>query len=292
MNKKSPIKHTLLCPALALCILIALMAPLSAQNKKENNDTKKQSNTDSKVVEKKSSPQVAILLEYFKLDHRKANKLISQYSPKAADAGELRDTLGEMIKKGQAELIETGWLRGLSGQRVKTESVREDIYPTEYTPPEIIGGNAPIEPQDEALQSSQTGTKQQTAKASQNTDIKERTSSQIHITSATPTAFETRHVGLTLEVDPVISSDSNMIDISLAPEIVTRLEDRHFTRPGFEHTAHGIDNISMASFYINKTTLQITTIPGNYNLLGFHTPYKEPGKRIIVLLKTDLFLAK
>lgn len=238
------------------------------------------------IIEQNSQPQVGFLIEYFKLDHRTANKLIRKYTPKAANAGELRGTLGDMVKKGDAELIETGWLRGLSGQRIKTESVEENIYPTDYYPPQINSGNALVYRKSDDEQSL---AEQRARKVMENSN---RPDPQIQISAAIPTAFETRSAGLTLEVDSVVSSNSAMIDLSLSPEIVTRLEDAHFTRPGFEHTAYGIDNISMPTFYMEKTTLQIKAIPGNYNLLGLHTPYNDPDKRILVLLKADLFLAK
>jgi len=87
-----------------------------------------------------------------------------------------------------------------SGQRAKVEVIREFIYPTEFDPPEIpeqvgddvvtIGGEAPQQ------------------------------SSSFPVTPTTPTAFETRSVGVTMEVDPVIGSDGFTIDLNLAPEVV------------------------------------------------------------------------
>ena len=38
--------------------------------------------------------------------------------------------------------------------------------------------------------------------------------------TTTPTAFETRNVGVALEVDPVVGADGFPIDLNIAPEIV------------------------------------------------------------------------
>ncbi len=265
-----------------VAVLICFVPSTFAQDKK---------NASFKIIEQKTSAQVGIIVEYFKLDHRAANKLIRRFGPQAANAKELRNILGEMTEKGEAQLIDTGWVRTMSGQRAKTQSVREDIYPTEYDPPEIpinVGGGGTIK--------TTVKTKDKGSKAEVRLQLPANQAQPItpviHMTAAMPSAFETRPVGLTLEIDLFISADQKIIDISLSPEIITRLPDEHFTRPGFEKTARGIENISMAAFHSIKIRNQITTFPGNYFLLGLHSPHDDPDKRIIVLLKADIFRAK
>jgi general secretion pathway protein D len=76
-----------------------------------------------------------------------------------------------------------------SGQSANISIVREFIYPTEYEPPEIptsTGLSAGISP----------------------------------VTPATPTTFEKRDVGITLEVLPVADANKNYVDITLAPSFV------------------------------------------------------------------------
>ncbi|MEM7387347.1 MAG: hypothetical protein AAF514_20605, partial [Verrucomicrobiota bacterium] len=78
-----------------------------------------------------------------------------------------------------------------SNQSARVEVVREFPYPTEYDPPELPqtvgstdgGGGFPVTP-------------------------------------ANPTAFTTRNVGLTLQVDPVIGPDNFTVDLNLTPEFV------------------------------------------------------------------------
>ena len=80
-----------------------------------------------------------------------------------------------------------------SGQRATVQVVREFIYPTEFDPPQLPQGNAG--------------------------GIAGGTTSLI-ATPTTPTAFEMRPVGVTMEVDPVVGADGYTIDLNLAPEVV------------------------------------------------------------------------
>ena len=88
-----------------------------------------------------------------------------------------------------------------SGQKAVIEVVREFRYPTEFQPPQIptnIGA---------------TG-------ATNLNPLQQTTLPSIPITPTTPTAFETRKVGVTLEVEPVVGSDGQTIDLNLQPEVV------------------------------------------------------------------------
>ncbi|MAS96671.1 MAG: hypothetical protein CMO55_26065 [Verrucomicrobiales bacterium] len=230
--------------------------------------------------------ELGVLLEYFIVDHRTANRLVREHAPKAADAAQLRDELEALLDSNEAELLETVWLLARSGQRAKTESITEVIYPTEYDPPEIpntFGGGAPVQAKD---------SKDQARADLQAVSTLSTVGSEIPITAATPTAFETRNTGVTLEVDPVLSSDNKFVDLNLAPEIVAHIDDIYFTREGREDSARGVDHIQMPLFYTMKTTTQMTAVPGNYNLIGIHTPNEDKTKRILALLRCDLIPVK
>jgi len=220
---------------------------------------------------------IGIEVEYFKLDHTIANQLIRKYSPKANDVQGLRDDLETLLDQGKAELMETTWVRARSGQRATTESVIEDIYPTEYATP-VSSIIAPTIPKPE------------TKNTKPNKNEPKTTAPKAYMTSAYPIKWETRNVGTTLAVEPTIKEDEGIITLNLSPEIVTRLGDQYFTREGQKDPARGIEHMSMPTFYTIKDTTQIKAIPGNYNLLGIHTPHDDPGKRILVLLKADIIL--
>jgi len=101
-------------------------------------------------------------------------------------------------KKG-VDLLSAPRVTTKSGQRAVIEIVREFRYPTQFQPPQIPqttgGGN-----------SSGSG---------MNTTINIQP-----VTPTTPTAFETRNTGVTLEVEPVVGPDGITIDLNLVPQVV------------------------------------------------------------------------
>ncbi len=89
-----------------------------------------------------------------------------------------------------------------SGQKANVQVVRELIYPTEFDPPQIptnVGTN--------------------TVLIDQNGNETFPPLPPIPVTPSTPTAFEMRRVGVVLDVEPVISEDNKVIDLTITPEI-------------------------------------------------------------------------
>jgi general secretion pathway protein D len=90
-----------------------------------------------------------------------------------------------------------------SGQAASIKIVEEFIYPTEYEPPELpnsVGGGVTID--------LTTG------------DVANAPASISPVTPATPTAFETRDLGVNLEVLPVADATRRYVDVTLNPSIV------------------------------------------------------------------------
>lgn len=106
-------------------------------------------------------------------------------------------------KKG-ADLMTAPSVTARSGQKATIEVIREFIYPTEYEPPELpnsvgatgIGGGG-----GGGVVGGSSG-------------------SSFPVTPATPTAFETRNTGVTLEIEPTIGDNNFLIDLRFVPEIV------------------------------------------------------------------------
>ncbi len=98
-------------------------------------------------------------------------------------------------KKG-VDLLSAPRVTTKSGQRAVIEIVREFRYPTQFDPPKIpdtVGS---------------TGNNSGGGTAS------------IPVTPTTPTGFETRNTGVTLEVEPVVGPDGVTIDLNLVPQVV------------------------------------------------------------------------
>ena len=102
-------------------------------------------------------------------------------------------------KKG-VDLMSAPKVTTKSGNKAVVKVVRNFPYPTEFNPPE---------PPPAA-----TGTGASTA------ILVTGFVSQGIVTPSTPTAFETRDVGVTLEVEPVVGPDNYTIDLNLSPEVV------------------------------------------------------------------------
>src|SRR3984893_9271300 len=104
-------------------------------------------------------------------------------------------------KKG-VDLLSAPRVTTKSGQRAVIEIVREFRYPTQFQPPQI--------PQTFAARETVSGTASVTG----------NTNGAFPVTPTTPTAFETRNTGVTLEVEPVVGPDGLTIDLNLVPQVV------------------------------------------------------------------------
>ena len=107
-------------------------------------------------------------------------------------------------KKG-ADIMTAPSVLARSGEKATIEIVREFIYPTEYEPPEIPTSVGSQVNGNNGLLGGNTGGS---------------STSSFPVTPATPTAFETRNVGVLLEVEPTLGDDGYTIDLRFAPEIV------------------------------------------------------------------------
>src|SRR5207253_3956813 len=107
-------------------------------------------------------------------------------------------------KKG-IDLLSAPRVTTKSGQRAVIEIVREFRYPTQFQPPQI--------PQT-------VGTVRNDTSGLTGNLIPLGSTSTVPVTPTTPTAFETRNTGVTLEVEPVIGPDGITIDLNLVPQVV------------------------------------------------------------------------
>ncbi|MFT5904538.1 MAG: general secretion pathway protein D [Cryomorphaceae bacterium] len=116
--------------------------------------------------------------------------------------GQVQMIMRGLSQKKGADVMTAPSIVSRSGERATIEIIREFIYPTEYEPPELpqsvgVGGG---------LGGDGNG-------GNQGGNI-------FPVTPATPTAFETRNTGVTLEVEPILGEDGYTIDLTFKPEIV------------------------------------------------------------------------
>jgi general secretion pathway protein D len=135
-------------------------------------------------------------------------------------------------KKG-VDLLDAPRVTTKSGQRAVIEIVREFRYPTEFDPPQIpqnfggggvgLGGGASI--------------------------------SVFPVTPTTPTAFETRNTGVTLEVEPTVGPDNYTIDLNLVPQVVEF--------EGFINYGSPISTINPTTLGLGAVTAALANQPTN-----------------------------
>lgn len=102
-------------------------------------------------------------------------------------------------KKG-VDLMSAPKVTTKSGSRATIKVVRNFPYPTEFNPPQ---------PPPPTTTTTGTGT----------TSLLGFTSQGL-VSPSTPTAFQARDVGVTLEVEPLVGADNYTIDLSLSPQVV------------------------------------------------------------------------
>ncbi|MBB5351896.1 general secretion pathway protein D [Haloferula luteola] len=115
--------------------------------------------------------------------------------------GQVQMIMRGLNQKKGTDLMTAPSVTARSGEKATIEIIREFIYPTEYEPPELPNSVG-------------TGT------SFGGGGLLGSSASSFPVTPATPTSFETRNTGVTLEIAPNIGSNDFVIDLNFAPEIV------------------------------------------------------------------------
>lgn len=105
-----------------------------------------------------------------------------------------------MTQTGKAVILETGMVSGARGEKVTVESIREEIYPTEYDPPGLNGQGLP-----------------------KGGAMLRKYEDMYWPRAINATAFETRNTGFTIETEAAIASEDR-ISLRIVPEIVRRID--------------------------------------------------------------------
>ncbi len=118
--------------------------------------------------------------------------------------GQVQMIMRGLSQKKGADMMTAPSIMAKSGQKATIEIIREFIYPTEYEPPELpqnIGGGFNGNNGGGIGGGGGGG-------------------GSFPVTPATPTAFEPRNTGVTLEIEPTLAGNDSVIDLRFAPEIV------------------------------------------------------------------------
>jgi Flp pilus assembly secretin CpaC len=237
------------------CFCLSLFTVLNAQTLEES-----EAEEDVK--------HIRVQVEFIDVSHELFTELMFGAKP-AANDGELRKQMAQLIKDGKASVMETLLCTAISGHKATTESIEEFIYPTEYEPAtlpdkkEVKEGEGAEKPAD---------TRVDTAIGPQ------------------PTSFEPRNVGSTLEIEPTLSFDNKIIDLRFCPEIVYHVGNEVWAE---WKGKHGNSPIQMPKFYVLRLSTSVMLTDGHYMLAAALTPKNKEGavdatRKLMVFVKADV----
>ena len=126
------------------------------------------------------------------------------------DQGSMQMIMRGLSQKKGTDVMTAPSVTAKSGEKAKIEVVREFIYPTDYTEPQLPSstGSTNNSAWGGGIDGGIVGGGSQAA------------INAFPVTPSTPTGFTTRPVGVTLEIQPSITEGQYVIDFSFVPEIV------------------------------------------------------------------------
>lgn len=213
--------------------------------------------------EVKESPSIVRLsIEWIEMSSTDATAILRTPRTTTNDS-DLRDKVEEMIDAEKALMYESKVVTTHLGAPSRVESIREEIYPTEYDPPGLCSVGPPT------------------------VEIK---TPKPPMTGFIPTAFETRNTGVTFEVDRVYFSETNTFSIQMTADMVNLVGQNKFATYADERMKA---DMTMPIFYTNRIKTEVIVKPGEYLLATTMTPYGEDGKpdrtkRLVVFVRAEL----
>ncbi len=212
--------------------------------------------------------QIRVQVEFIDVPHETLTELLFGEKVPANDT-EMRKQLAALIKDGKASILETMLCTARSGQKATSEAIEEYIYPTEYEPAELPG--------------------EIHFKDKEDADAAKK-SRRDFATGPTPTAFETRNLGSTLEIEPTLGEDARIIDLRFLPEITYHVGNEIWAEWKGEH---GNSPIQMPKFYKVSVNTSVTLADGKPMLVAAVSPKNENGKpdfkrKLMIFVKADV----
>jgi hypothetical protein len=204
--------------------------------------------------------QIRVSLQFIEVQHTTLTEMLASQE-KSGYA--MHTEAVNLTKNGQAKILESCMLICHSGEKASLESIREEIYPTEYWPSLIICGkhsNAQLDSEPPA-----------------------------NPLFRTPSAFDTRNTGTTFEIQPSLTSNGT-IDLRLIPEIITPLR----LETWMEHIDQwGDGSIRMPIYETWRTNSVISVESGKFELVTALTPKTNApvpsvSRKILIFVRADI----
>jgi hypothetical protein len=188
---------------------------------------------------------ICVDVQMVSLDEMKALDLISEFQSDDDQKIEVAWTkLQAMIKTKEGTLLGWPMVRMVDGDRATTESAVEKRYATEFTPPE---DRTPPIPVDKPA-----------------------------VETALPSAFETRNVGVTLDVEARVLDDGKRVYRNVSPQRVELLEMEKNESPKAKDNT--VVQVPQPKFGNTRTTQSLTIKSGQRFLLAVHKLGDSPNQ--------------
>ena len=216
--------------------------------------------------------QIRVQVEFLEMSHETLTKLLFNAKPSTSDATELRQQVQDLVSKNEAKVLETLIAVSQQGSKATTESLHEFMYPTEFTPTAVNERIYRI--QDVQKTAAESG---------------------LCFNPSTPTAFETRNVGSTFEIEPRFDTESQTIDLRFIPEIVWHTGNTVW-HEGKVSNGNPF-KMPLPDFYSVRLNTAISCINGQYTLAGTISPKDDKGdtdmtRKVMVFVKCDVLEVK
>lgn len=214
-----------------------------------------------------STTTLQVTLEWIELDHGLLTELF-QDPVLVRDGHKLRLRLQELIGAKKASLWDLHMLSTAAGERATVESCREWIFPTEYEP------------------SSMAGSFRQAGAAQAPVKSKIRVPRELMLGLETPTAFKTRNVGPSIQIEPEVKKgEPGRVLLRMSAEQVSFLEMVEYQRRTVLLAEGGIWR---PKFERLNSGLGIQLADGRYQFGGVLKREKNERKRLILMVKCDI----
>jgi hypothetical protein len=214
------------------------------------------------VADQAQPKLVRVYLQFIDVPHPVLTEMLAE---KDSGGANMHAKAIALAKEGKSKVLETCMVLGRSGQKFTLESIREEIYPTEYEPiglpgtflsaPESDSSDLPTNPMFRA-----------------------------------PTAFETRNAGVTVDVEPTLSAEERVIDLHISSEVVTPLR----LETWMEHKDQwGDGSIRMPVFETWRVHTSVSVEPGKFEIISVISPKpKDPVpavlRKFLVFVRADI----
>lgn len=213
----------------------------------------------AELVEENVPVLIRVYTQFVQIPHERMTEVMGSEAAKTQRG--LYSAVRALVKEKKASILESCIGVTRPGGKMTVESLMEYIYPSEYNPP---GFGIVVMP------------------------LVRRVGPPLR--PETPSAFETRSVGVTLEIEPNLGANEKIIDLRFAPELVHLLRIDTFR----EHRDRwGRADLRRPVFEAIRTSTGVTLAAGEFTFVGSLTPAlktggADPENRLMLFVRADL----